>query len=141
MSEHEEAVKQFKKMLQLAWQEGNQEMELKAYDLVSVDYYYLGDLEKSKYYHDRYIRGKSENDHSIMKKVTCNLLNSRREQRQNQRDLQFTAGLKIKSEMQRLPSPSNHSKGTQQARAINLLPHYTEANAQGNFDTQESENQ
>lgn len=83
MSDHDEAVKQFKKMLQLAWQEGEQVMELKAYDQLSVDYFYLGQLEKSQYYHDRFIRGKNENDHSIVKKVTCNLLKSRREQKHN----------------------------------------------------------
>ena len=54
-------------------------MEMAAYDSLSIDYYYQGDLNKSKYYHDRHTRGKVENDLSIVKKVTCNLLRSRRD--------------------------------------------------------------
>lgn len=92
MSENEEAVKQFKKMLQLAWQEGNLEMELKAYDNLSMEYFYLGQLQKSNYYHDRFMRGKSENDFSIVKKVTCNLLRSRRENKHSSKDMSYTAG-------------------------------------------------
>lgn len=74
-------------------------MEMQAYDCLSVDYYYSGNLEKSKYYHERMVRGKVENDTSIMKKVTCNLLKSRRDQRHNDKDNAFTAAQKIKSEI------------------------------------------
>ena len=137
MKEHEEAVKQFKKMLQLAWQEGDIAMEMQSYDNLSMDYFYLGELQKSKYYHDRMIRGKVENDHSIIKKVTCNLLKSRSDQRHNEKDQVFTAGQKIKSEIQRLPSPSNLSKGAQISKAISLLPHYTEAQAAGIVEEEE----
>jgi hypothetical protein len=44
MNEHEEAVKQLKKMMQLAWQEGDIPMEMTAYDNLGIDYYYLGEL-------------------------------------------------------------------------------------------------
>jgi hypothetical protein len=109
-------------------------MEMQAYDCLSMDYYYTGNLEKSKFYHDRIARGKFENDTSIMKKVTCNLLKSRRDQRHIERDNGFTAGQKIKSEMQRLPSPSNLSKGSSISKAVSLLPHFTEAQAAGIYD-------
>ena len=125
--EHDDAVKQFHKMLQLAWHEGNIAMEMQAYDCLSVDYFYSGQMGKSKYYHDRMVRGKVENNQSIMKKVTCNLLRSRRDQRHNDKDQAFTASQKLKSEIQRLPSPSNLSKGAQNSKAVSLLPHYTEA--------------
>ncbi len=58
-------------------------MEVKAYDNLSTDYYYLGEISKSNYYHDRTMRGKTENHRSIVKKVSCNLLVSRREHRNN----------------------------------------------------------
>ena len=58
-------------------------MEVLAYDNLSIDYFYLGELAKSNYYHDRIMRGKTENNKSIVKKVSCNLLVSRREHRHN----------------------------------------------------------
>jgi len=50
-----------------------------AYDSLGIEYYYMGEIEKSRYYHERMIRGKMENSTSIAKKVTTNLLKSRRE--------------------------------------------------------------
>jgi hypothetical protein len=85
-------------------------MEISAYDSLSIDYFYLGLIEKAQYYHDRVMRGKTENTKSIVKRVSCNLLVSRRENRHNielRRD-----GNKSKQEFQRLPSPSAISKGT-----------------------------
>lgn len=66
-------------MLQLAWQEGDTVMETHAYDNLAIDYFYLGELGKSNYYHDRIMRGKTENSRSIVKKVSCNLLIGKRE--------------------------------------------------------------
>ncbi len=54
-------------------------MEMTAYDCLSIDYYYMGEIDKSKYYHERMTRGKMENNTSIVKKVTTNLLKSRRD--------------------------------------------------------------
>ena len=54
-------------------------MEISAYDNLSIEYFYLGELSKANYYHERIMRGKMENDKSIVKKVSCNLLISRRE--------------------------------------------------------------
>ena len=96
-------------MLQLAWQEGDTTMEVTAYDNLSVDYFYLGELTKSNYYHDRIMRGKTENNRSIVKKVSCNLLISRRQTRHN---IEMRKVEKTKTEFQRLPSPSIISKGT-----------------------------
>jgi len=58
-------------------------MEVNAYDNLSIDYFYVGELQKANYYHDRMMRGKTENNKSIVKKVSCNLLVSRREHRHN----------------------------------------------------------
>mmetsp|Transcript_22539 Transcript_22539/g.21701 ORF Transcript_22539/g.21701 Transcript_22539/m.21701 type:complete len:88 (+) Transcript_22539:2028-2291(+) len=83
MKKHEEAVGTYKKMLQLAWKEKDGGMEVIAYDNLSLEYFYLGEITKSNYYHDRIMRGKMENDMSIVKKIFCNLLTSKREQRHN----------------------------------------------------------
>lgn len=103
-------------------------MEMAAYDGMSVDYFYLGELMKSRYYHDRMIRGKVENDNSIMKKVTTNFLRSKRQARHTLGELKALNLLK-ENEHQRLPSPcGNNAKGsTQCSKNINLLTHYTEA--------------
>lgn len=58
-------------------------MEVKAYDNLSIDYFYLGEIEKANYYNDRIMRGKTENEKSIVKKVNCNMLKSKIEQRHN----------------------------------------------------------
>ena len=80
------------------------------------------------------MRGKTENDKSIVKKVSCNLLQGKREQKLNMGNTEGGTGkveYSSKSEMQRLRSPSVISRGPQFAKAINLLPHYTEAQAKG----------
>ena len=41
-----------------------------AYDNLAIQYYYLGELEKSKYYNDRICRGKFESNFSIVKKMS-----------------------------------------------------------------------
>lgn len=43
---------------------------MSAYDSLAIAYYYLGDLEKSKYYDDRIQRGKFESHYSICKKMS-----------------------------------------------------------------------
>ena len=47
-------------MVESAWVSGSFEGEMEAYELLSIQYYYLGMLEKSQYYHDRSLHGKSE---------------------------------------------------------------------------------
>ena len=45
---------------------------MEAYDNLAIQYYYLGDLEKSKYYNDRMTRGKFEARFSIVRKMSEN---------------------------------------------------------------------
>lgn len=44
-------------------------MEIEAYQGIALNYFYSGNLKKARYYHDRAIRGKSENDQSLVKKT------------------------------------------------------------------------
>ena len=60
MRRHELARVCFKKMLENAWIGSSFEGEMEAYEALSVQYYYLCMLDKSLYYHDRSLRGKSE---------------------------------------------------------------------------------
>ena len=53
--------------------------EMHAYDCMGVDYFYLGDMEKCNYYHDRIVRGKFESEDSVLKSVTMSTIRSKRE--------------------------------------------------------------
>jgi hypothetical protein len=43
--------------------------ELLAYDLIGLQHFYLGELEKSKYYHDKMMDGGFEPENSELRKV------------------------------------------------------------------------
>ena len=45
---------------------------MQAYDHLAIQYYYQGDIDKSKYYNDRMIRGKYEARFSIVRKMSEN---------------------------------------------------------------------
>jgi hypothetical protein len=44
-----------------------------------LEYFYLGNIEKAKFYQDRMLRGKVENIDSIIRGVSNNILSSKRE--------------------------------------------------------------
>lgn len=54
-------------MLYLAWYHENYVAELQAYQGISLSYFYLGQLKKATHYHERVLRGKSENSSSIVR--------------------------------------------------------------------------
>ena len=72
LKEFKKAVICYKKQLQLAWFNQNIDMEMSAYDNLAIQYFYLGELERSKYYNDRMCRGKFESNFSIVKKMSQN---------------------------------------------------------------------
>ena len=76
---HGVAVDYFKKMLELAWDQNNQAAEIQAYDMISMEYYHMNDIEKAKLYEDRVSRGKLERKESIIRNVCLNILQSKRE--------------------------------------------------------------
>ena len=49
----------------IAWILGNRPVELKGYDHIGIQYFYLGNKEKAKYYHERMIYGLYEKDTKI----------------------------------------------------------------------------
>ena len=77
LQKHQEACNVFKRILQKAWQMNNQDLELKVYDHLSFEHYYLGDNEKAKYYFLRFHRGWVETQDSTLRKQyiqMCKLL-------------------------------------------------------------------
>lgn len=70
-------------MLQLAWFNNDINLELQCYKNLSIDYYYLGILDKSEYYNKRVVRGMTENGNSVIKKVAMQILKTKLEQKMN----------------------------------------------------------
>lgn len=62
---HDMALKVYFRMLCLALFLKDYEFELKAYDLIGKQFYYLNELPKSIYFHRKFIRGHLEKDDSI----------------------------------------------------------------------------
>lgn len=54
-------------MLQYAWKENNIEYEMQSYDYLGLQYFYLGKLDKAKYYHERMVRGQFESKKSNLR--------------------------------------------------------------------------
>ena len=77
------ALINYKKLLQLAWAENSTEWELRAYDYIGLAYYYLGELEKSKYYHQRMWEGICEDPDSTVRKLSLKALDAKRLRRNN----------------------------------------------------------
>jgi len=57
-------------MLKLAWENDHKEMELLSYDRMGMWHYYLGDMDRAAYYHDRMQRGKYESTQSDIRKIS-----------------------------------------------------------------------
>jgi len=51
MQEYDQALKSFKRMLQVSWSFNKGSSEIKAYDMVAKMYFYLGNVPKAAYYH------------------------------------------------------------------------------------------
>eukprot|EP00347_Sterkiella_histriomuscorum_P018601 403344892 len=60
--DHKMALKCYKKVLEQAWISNDLSCEIKAYEKISVQYYYIGDLQRSKYYHEKALRGETIDD-------------------------------------------------------------------------------
>lgn len=67
MRKYESSIKAHKKQLELAWRLNNVQGERKAYEFLALQYFYLGNLAKAKYYNDRNMRGKCEKKESTIR--------------------------------------------------------------------------
>lgn len=64
-----------KKALQYSWAVGNEDKELLIYDLMGINYYYLGQLKKAAYFHNRFMLGRLELPESATKRISFEILN------------------------------------------------------------------
>ncbi|KAM3139251.1 hypothetical protein pb186bvf_008661 [Paramecium bursaria] len=71
---YEYAVLFLKKALQYAWLNNNLEIENQVYERLGISYYYLGNIEKSAFYHDRSQTFDYELESSPLRKLSCDTL-------------------------------------------------------------------
>jgi len=62
LGNHEKAMASFKKELLLSWYTKNHARELESYDCIGIEYYYMGNIDKSIYYHNRMMNRKFEGE-------------------------------------------------------------------------------
>lgn len=72
MLQHKTALSYFIKMLQMSWFVDNPDFELKSYDMIGMQYFYMNCLDKANHYHDRAMSGIIEPKESDMRKVGIN---------------------------------------------------------------------
>ena len=79
---HELAVDYFKYQLSLAWELEDLNAEMRSYDNLSIEYYYIGDISKAKIYHERVFKGRNEKAGTTAKHASAALNNYNRNYRE-----------------------------------------------------------
>ena len=99
---HKMAIFYYIKLLQMSWFCDKSVYELLAYDLIGLQYFYMEDLDKAVYYHEKMAEGRIESKGSELRKLGINkLLNKMAEDAHSQKK-----DRKIKSIEQELASHS-----------------------------------
>lgn len=73
--QYHKAIKCYKKMIEMAWILSNRAAELRGYDHIGIQYFYLGNKEKAKYYHERMIYGLYEKETKLKEGIIENFKN------------------------------------------------------------------
>lgn len=136
VKQYRSALINFKKLLQLAWYRKHKGWELKSYDYIGIAYYYLGELEKSKYYHKRMWQSIYESENSAVRIIAVNALKQKMENRvlnddrgvpQIKLDTSYVINQSDEEEND-LPSPRTGSG----EENLKLLPFYMQKKAESN---------
>lgn len=75
--DYENAIKAFKKMMQLSWVNNVPEFEVKSYHNLAKQNFYLQFVEKSTFYQERFLRGCLENPASCQRTIAEQLFNNK----------------------------------------------------------------
>ncbi|CAD8175338.1 unnamed protein product [Paramecium octaurelia] len=71
---YEIAIKFLKKCIQYAWLNNNLEIENLVYQKMGICYFYMGNIEKASFYHERSITYDFEIEDSPLRKLSCDTL-------------------------------------------------------------------
>ena len=80
LKQYGNAVKCYKKLMESAWDTGDYGAEMKAYQGLAVQYFYLGDIRSAKYYCDRLMSGRFETEESWIRQIYMNQVKYKREE-------------------------------------------------------------
>jgi len=117
---HSKAADMFRLMLKLAWVLKDANMELKAYQHMSNEHFYLGDLEKSKYYSIRHTGGLLDSDLSRIKNSIIQSYKDKVGPKKNKKvNLKV---IKKFNEAEILPSPSNDRHQCDKNKSMFVFP-------------------
>lgn len=86
---YENAIRGYKKLMQLAWKDNNPEMETAAFQGMAMQYFYTGELEKASFLNDRVMRGKRELQSSKLRQMVMKMIKYTRELRYRNREIYF----------------------------------------------------
>ena len=67
---YDEAIICFKHLIALAWITDSREAESAAYDALAIMHFYVGNIEKSKFYDHQFLNGLTEPESSQVRKIT-----------------------------------------------------------------------
>ena len=134
---HMVALKMFKKLLQLSWEQESPDYEIKAYRFLSFQYNYIGNLKKAASYNERAQAGQLEKPESKVRQLCVNMIRNKRNlkadidfeesnsdiedgfdsdddfQRRNEKERKnsnLEVKKTIKQKLNRLPSPTGASR-------------------------------
>eukprot|EP01017_Pseudomicrothorax_dubius_P048423 TRINITY_DN8801_c0_g1_i1.p1 TRINITY_DN8801_c0_g1~~TRINITY_DN8801_c0_g1_i1.p1 ORF type:complete len:442 (+),score=85.47 TRINITY_DN8801_c0_g1_i1:60-1328(+) len=112
LTSYSRAMSAFTKMLFLAWRVENVDAEMKAYDCIGLQYFYLGQVERARYYHEKATRGVCEGRNSALVKLGLSKLEGQsiknKQQEQSEKVKDFDESSEEEAE---LPIPSNEGLG------------------------------
>ena len=112
LREHEKATNNFKKYLQLAWYNGDMDAEMQAYENLSLDYFYLGSIQKAIFYDTKFKYGEFEGKDSVVRKVAVGIILHQIDKMEKDHTKEkLINGKSVKTIFDRMPSPSSFGGG------------------------------
>lgn len=79
--QYETCEKLYKKALEYSWFLQQKKTEIEIYEQMGINYYYLGRIQKSKYFHDRSVNDLYEADDSSTKTLSNGIIKARVEEK------------------------------------------------------------
>ena len=145
LKDYQKAVSCFRKYLQLAWFNEDLGAELEAYENLSIDYFYIGLMEKAVFYDKKFQEGIFEKPDSDVRKMAVgmikNMIVNFKAGRPNGR---YVEGKFIKTTFERMPSPSTfggslRTKQNIQEQFEDIVPVIDQINKEDFKDAERSE--
>ena len=104
--------------------------EIEAYQNLSIDYFYLGAMEKASFYDNKFKYGMFEGADSVVRKVAVGIIKNRLENHKKGRaNEKWINGKLVKTNFDRMPSPSSFGGGIAMKTQLGLSSMEAEAEA------------